>query len=256
MMNSRSFRLTQSLSFFQPLMLSHSNSHSHLLSQSVSGVGINFLGNTSTNRAQRLLSFVHAHKAVLNLIVRSRPAVLEGSLAALVRVTQLRSYLGFDAKRKYFFTQLHKMRPDRGRRNVHLQLRRGVCLIGYKRFINKSIIILMTIIFIDSVTIIHRTCPFHYCSLSLIRMTMINFTRHRHSQHYHHHHHYHYYHHHRYHYYHHHRYYYYYYYYYHDVCLLTLFIRSSVRRFVPPAQNENSRRNGRQTSSQFPWRGR
>ena len=110
--HARSFRLTQS---FQPLALSHSTSN----------MSINFLGNTPLGRAQRLLAFVHSHKAVLNLIVRSRPNVLEGSLAALVRVTQLRSYLGFDAKRKYFFSQLRKMRPERGRRSVHLQLRRG-----------------------------------------------------------------------------------------------------------------------------------
>lgn len=110
--SGRSFRIAPS---FQPLLLSHA----------ASGVAINFLGNTPLGRAQRLLSFVHSHKAVLNLIVRARPAVLEGSLTALVRVTQLRSYLGFDAKRKYFFSQLHKMRPERGRRSVHLQLRRG-----------------------------------------------------------------------------------------------------------------------------------
>lgn len=114
--HARSFRLTQS---FQPLSLSHSTSN----------MSINFLGNTPLGRAQRLLAFVHSHKAVLNLIVRSRPNVLEGSLAALVRVTQLRSYLGFDAKRKYFFAQLRKMRPERGRRSVHLQLRRGAYVI-------------------------------------------------------------------------------------------------------------------------------
>jgi hypothetical protein len=115
--HARSFRLTQS---FQPLSLSHSTSN----------MSINFLGNTPLGRAQRLLAFVHSHKAVLNLIVRSRPNVLEGSLAALVRVTQLRSYLGFDAKRKYFFAQLRKMRPERGRRSVHLQLRRGAYVLG------------------------------------------------------------------------------------------------------------------------------
>ena len=114
--HARSFRLTQS---FQPLALSHSTSN----------MSINFLGNTPPGRAQRLLAFVHSHKAVLNLIVRSRPNVLEGSLAALVRVTQLRSYLGFDAKRKYFFSQLRKMRPERGRRSVHLQLRRGTYVL-------------------------------------------------------------------------------------------------------------------------------
>ena len=124
--------MSQSLTFpSQPLLFSPSMSISHPLSHSSSGMGINFLGNTSLNRAQRLLSFVHAHKAVLNLIVRARPAVLEGSLAALIQVTQLRSYLGFDAKRKYFFTQLHKMRPERGRRSVHLQLRRGKMTAWY-----------------------------------------------------------------------------------------------------------------------------
>lgn len=112
MTNSRSFRLSQS---FQPLLLSHSSS----------GLGIDFAGNTPLGRAQRLLAFVHSHRAVLNLIVRARPAVLEGSLSALVRVMQLRGYLGFDAKRRYFFSQLLKVRPDRGRRSLHLQLRRG-----------------------------------------------------------------------------------------------------------------------------------
>ena len=87
--------------------------------------------NTSLARAQRLLAFVHAHKGVLNLIIRSRPSLLDGPFAALVRVTQLRSYLVFDSKRKYFFSQLKHMRPDRsnhhlsGRRTMHLQLRRG-----------------------------------------------------------------------------------------------------------------------------------
>jgi hypothetical protein len=55
--------------------------------------------------------------------------LLDGSFAALIRVPQLRSYLVFDAKRRYFFTQLRKMRPERsvhhGRRTMHLQLRRG-----------------------------------------------------------------------------------------------------------------------------------
>jgi E3 ubiquitin-protein ligase HUWE1 len=76
------------------------------------------------SRAQRLLAFVQTHKGILNLIVRSRPALLDGSFSALVRVTQLRPYLVFDNKRKFFFSQLKKMRPERGRRNIHLQLRR------------------------------------------------------------------------------------------------------------------------------------
>jgi hypothetical protein len=148
--HARSFRLTQS---FQPLSLSHSTSN----------MSINFLGNTPLGRAQRLLAFVHSHKAVLNLIVRSRPNVLEGSLAALVRVTQLRSYLGFDAKRKYFFSQLRKMRPERGRRSVHLQLRRGAYVLGCCLHFSMSLLFSITQKFFLSLSCL--TCLFrHYLS--------------------------------------------------------------------------------------------
>jgi E3 ubiquitin-protein ligase HUWE1 len=86
---------------------------------------MSIVGNSPQVRAQRLLSFVHSHKGVLNLLVHARPALLEGSFSALIKVSQLRSYLGFNSKRKYFFSQLRKRRPEYGRRSVHLQLRRG-----------------------------------------------------------------------------------------------------------------------------------
>jgi E3 ubiquitin-protein ligase HUWE1 len=86
---------------------------------------MSIVGNGPQVRAQRLLSFVHSHKGVLNLLVHARPALLEGSFSALIKVSQLRSYLGFNSKRKYFFSQLRKRRPEYGRRSVHLQLRRG-----------------------------------------------------------------------------------------------------------------------------------
>jgi hypothetical protein len=83
------------------------------------------LSDSHTERAQRLLAFVSTHKGVLNLLVRAKPALLEGSFSALIRVTQLRSFLDFSSKRRFFFSQLNKMRSERGRRSVHLQLRRG-----------------------------------------------------------------------------------------------------------------------------------
>ena len=83
-------------------------------------------------RTQRLLVFVHSHRGILNLLIRSDPTLLEGSFASLIRITQLRSYLLFDSKRNYFFARLHRMRPERGRnRTINLQLRRGQVRTSY-----------------------------------------------------------------------------------------------------------------------------
>ncbi|KAJ1439350.1 hypothetical protein B484DRAFT_323607 [Ochromonadaceae sp. CCMP2298] len=82
-------------------------------------------GSTLTNRGQRLLHFVQAHKGLLNLVIKARPALLEDSLNAFVRITQLRACLKFDNKRKYFFTQLKRANQSVSRRAVHLQIRRN-----------------------------------------------------------------------------------------------------------------------------------
>ena len=78
--------------------------------------------------SQCLLAFVSTHRAVLNLIIHFKPHLLDSSLNILVRVTQLRSYLTFENKRRYFFQQLklraHASQMTTGRRGIHLQVRR------------------------------------------------------------------------------------------------------------------------------------
>lgn len=84
-------------------------------------------GSVLKSRAQRLLHFVQSHKGLLNLIIKARPHLLinGGSMSALVRVTQLKPYLKFENKRKYFFTQLKKKSEQHsGRRSLNLQIRR------------------------------------------------------------------------------------------------------------------------------------
>jgi len=86
----------------------------------------NSSSSTQMTRAQRLLYFVQTHRGILNLLIRSRPALLDGSFSILMRVPQLRTHLIFENKRKYFFSQLKKIQQDRGRRmgGAHLNLRR------------------------------------------------------------------------------------------------------------------------------------
>jgi hypothetical protein len=80
-------------------------------------------------RSQRLLTFVSAHKEVLNMIVRYKPQLLDASLSCLMRVTSLRSYLQFDNKRRYFQDKMAARRAAAAsniyqRAGLHLQLRR------------------------------------------------------------------------------------------------------------------------------------
>lgn len=83
------------------------------------------VGSVLSSRGHRLLQFVQSNKGLLNLIVKSNPALLDGSLSAFVRITQLRACLKFDNKRKYFFTALKRSTQAVSRRGVHLQIRRN-----------------------------------------------------------------------------------------------------------------------------------
>eukprot|EP00602_Paraphysomonas_sp_CaronLab_P004577 CAMPEP_0185036162 /NCGR_PEP_ID=MMETSP1103-20130426/28714_1 /TAXON_ID=36769 /ORGANISM="Paraphysomonas bandaiensis, Strain Caron Lab Isolate" /LENGTH=4103 /DNA_ID=CAMNT_0027573585 /DNA_START=26 /DNA_END=12337 /DNA_ORIENTATION=+ len=98
--------------------------HTRSLRSTPSSDSVSGLGSHSMGRAQRLLSFVQAHKSILNILVRSYPSLLEDSLSAMIRISQLRSHLVFDNKRAYFYSQLKKRRLPRGGRTIHLQVRR------------------------------------------------------------------------------------------------------------------------------------
>lgn len=101
----------------------------------LASAGNSFSGAMTGNlsRSQRLLSFVASHKGVLNLLVKSKPQLLESSFASLVRITQLRPHLLFENKRRFFFSQLkqyaqkqqQQQRNPPHRRGLHLQIRRN-----------------------------------------------------------------------------------------------------------------------------------
>lgn len=80
--------------------------------------------NTS-GRYRRLMTFIQNHRALLNVIIKSKPALLESSFAPLVRIAHLRSYLSFEVKRKYFFAKLKRLYQQGARRGIHLQIRRN-----------------------------------------------------------------------------------------------------------------------------------
>jgi len=108
MLASPSLELTPSLTSLNSFSQSASRSSFHLLSQ-----------------AQQLLAFVQSHRSVLNILIRANPQLLDGSLSAMARISQLRTYLEFDNKRSYFYSQLKKRRLPRGAvRSLHLQIRR------------------------------------------------------------------------------------------------------------------------------------
>jgi hypothetical protein len=79
-----------------------------------------------TSKSHRLLQFAQSHKGLLNLVIKARPALLDDSLSAFVRVKEIRAFLKFDNKRKYFFAQLRRVKANSmNSRGIHLQIRRS-----------------------------------------------------------------------------------------------------------------------------------
>jgi E3 ubiquitin-protein ligase HUWE1 len=101
------------------LQLSRSLRSNISFSNSISG-GMNISG----SRSQKLLSFTNAHQKMLNQIINVRPELLEGSFSSFIRIVQMRPFLNFENKRKFFFSELKKKRQNRGQ-GLHLQLRRS-----------------------------------------------------------------------------------------------------------------------------------
>lgn len=81
---------------------------------------------TTFQGPHRLLAFVHCHKNILNLLIKWYPTLLDGSLQALIRIVQLRTYLSFDSKRIYFYSQLKQRKNSSSthHRSIHLQVHR------------------------------------------------------------------------------------------------------------------------------------
>lgn len=77
-----------------------------------------------STKSQRLQSFVATHKNLLNLLIKSQNGLLEKSFRAMIRITQLRPYLSFENKRKFFLQQLQMARRASSYGTIHLRLRR------------------------------------------------------------------------------------------------------------------------------------
>lgn len=91
-----------------------------------SGFSIHGAASSQLPRYQCLISFCHAHKGLLNLLVKSQPHLLDDSLAAFVKVVNLRACLSFENKRKYFFLNLRKLRRESSRMiGLSINLRRN-----------------------------------------------------------------------------------------------------------------------------------
>ena len=87
------------------------------------------VSNTFLSPSQRLMMFASQHAGVLNLLIRSKPSLLEDCMAAFIRVVQLRSVVLFEHKKKYFYDHLRKYKwshagSRRSRGSVHMTLNR------------------------------------------------------------------------------------------------------------------------------------
>ncbi|KAL7689159.1 putative HECT domain, UBA-like superfamily, Ubiquitin-associated domain-containing protein [Plasmopara halstedii] len=65
---------------------------------------------SEASEAIRLANFVESNRVLLNLLVREKPALLDSSLAALIKIPRCRAYLAFDNKRTYFHSSMKRLR--------------------------------------------------------------------------------------------------------------------------------------------------
>ncbi|TMW62165.1 hypothetical protein Poli38472_009658 [Pythium oligandrum] len=68
--------------------------------------------------SMRLANFVEANRVLLNLLVREKPALLDSSLAALIKMPRCRAFVDFDNKRTYFQSAMKKLRQTALRSHV------------------------------------------------------------------------------------------------------------------------------------------
>ncbi|ETL88625.1 hypothetical protein L917_12314 [Phytophthora nicotianae] len=65
---------------------------------------------SEASETMRLANFVESNRVLLNLLVREKPALLDTSLAALIKIPRCRAYLAFDNKRTYFHSAMKRLR--------------------------------------------------------------------------------------------------------------------------------------------------
>ncbi|KAF1779462.1 protein of unknown function DUF4414 [Phytophthora cactorum] len=65
---------------------------------------------SEASETMRLANFVESNCVLLNLLVREKPALLDTSLAALIKIPRCRAYLAFDNKRTFFHSSMKRLR--------------------------------------------------------------------------------------------------------------------------------------------------
>jgi len=81
-------------------------------------------------KSHHLITFIQNHSILINLIIQSQSNLLEKSLNSLIRIIQLRQFISFENKRKYFNHQLSLYRRNSQLVNsipshsLHLHVRR------------------------------------------------------------------------------------------------------------------------------------
>ncbi|KAG3114628.1 E3 ubiquitin-protein ligase [Phytophthora idaei] len=65
---------------------------------------------SEASETMRLANFVESNRVLLNLLVREKPALLDTSLAALIKIPRCRAYLAFDNKRTFFHSSMKRLR--------------------------------------------------------------------------------------------------------------------------------------------------
>uniref|UniRef100_A0A7S0C7I7 HECT-type E3 ubiquitin transferase n=1 Tax=Proboscia inermis TaxID=420281 RepID=A0A7S0C7I7_9STRA len=71
---------------------------------------------------KRLVTFVAAHKVLLNALLRANPALLDKGLRPMVQIPSCRPFMDFDVKRQWFKTQVRRLRQHANRRAGSLRL--------------------------------------------------------------------------------------------------------------------------------------
>lgn len=64
----------------------------------------------SDSNGLRLISFVQRNRALLNMVLRQNPHLLEGSFAPIIKIPRCRRFLHFDIKRAFFKSKMRKIK--------------------------------------------------------------------------------------------------------------------------------------------------
>jgi len=89
----------------------------------------------------KVVQFAASNKILLNALLRSNPQLLEKGLRAMVKMPKCRLFLDFDVKRRWFLTQVRRLRQQASRRHGSFRLnlrRKHVFEDSFHSFIHRN----------------------------------------------------------------------------------------------------------------------